>query len=51
MSFSGGEFSKHGVGGQAMGLHTVETWCNEVGLSVNPDKPELVFIRKRKLPG
>jgi hypothetical protein len=31
---------------------TVETWCNEVGLSVNSDKTEPVaFIRKRKLPG
>jgi hypothetical protein len=33
-------------------LLTVETWCNEVGLSVNPDKTEPVaFTRKRKLPG
>jgi hypothetical protein len=33
-------------------LLTVETWCIEVGLSVNPDKNELVtFTRKRKLPG
>ena len=33
-------------------LLTVETWYNEVGLSVNPDKTELVaFTRKRKLPG
>jgi len=32
-------------------LHTVETWCEKVSLSVNPDKTELVFIRKRKLPG
>jgi hypothetical protein len=33
-------------------LRTVETWCNEVGLSVNPDKTELVvFTRKRKFPG
>ena len=31
-------------------LHTVETWCDEVGLSANPDKIELVdFTRKRKL--
>ena len=29
---------------------TVEIWCNEVGLSVNPDKTGLVaFTRKRKL--
>jgi hypothetical protein len=33
-------------------LRTAETWCDEVGLLVNPDKTELVvFIRKRKLPG
>jgi hypothetical protein len=33
-------------------LRTVETWCDKVGLSVNPDKTELVvFTRKRKLPG
>jgi hypothetical protein len=33
-------------------LLTIETWCSEVGLLVNPDKTELVaFTRKRKLPG
>ena len=33
-------------------LHTVEMWCDEVGLSVNPDKTWLVvFTRRRKLPG
>jgi hypothetical protein len=33
-------------------LHFVEGWCNEHGLSVNPDKTGLVtFTRKRKLPG
>jgi len=33
-------------------LTTVEIWCNEVGLSVNPDKTGLVaFTRKRKLQG
>jgi hypothetical protein len=33
-------------------LSTIETWCNEVGLSVNPDKTGLVaFTRKRKLQG
>jgi hypothetical protein len=31
-------------------LLTVETWCNEVGLSDNSDKSELItFTRKRKL--
>jgi hypothetical protein len=33
-------------------LHTVETWCDELGLSVNADKTGLVaFTRRRKLPG
>jgi hypothetical protein len=33
-------------------LSTVETWCNKVGLSVNPDKTGLIaFTRKRKLQG
>jgi hypothetical protein len=33
-------------------LHTLETWCGEVGLLVNPDKTNLVvFMKKRKLFG
>jgi predicted membrane protein len=33
-------------------LSTVEIWCSEVGLSVNPDNTGLVaFTRKRKLQG
>jgi len=32
-------------------LHTVQTKCSEIGLSVNFDKTELVFRRRRKLPG
>jgi len=33
-------------------LSTVEAWCNEVGLTVNPDKTGLVaFTKKRKLQG
>jgi hypothetical protein len=33
-------------------LDTVEAWCSEHGLSVNPDKTGLVaFMRRRKLPG
>jgi hypothetical protein len=33
-------------------LHTVEMWCDKVGLSVNPDKTELVvFTRRRKRHG
>jgi hypothetical protein len=32
--------------------NTVDTWCDEVGLSVNPDKTGfVVFTRRRKLPG
>jgi len=33
-------------------LSTVEIWCSEVGLSVNPDETGLIaFTRKRKLQG
>jgi hypothetical protein len=33
-------------------LHTVETWCDELWLSVNLDKIGLVaFTSRRKLPG
>ena len=33
-------------------LHTVQRWCEDHGLSVNPDKTEIVFFtRKRTLPG
>jgi hypothetical protein len=33
-------------------VHTVETWCDEVGLSVDRDKTNLVvFTKKRKLDG
>jgi hypothetical protein len=33
-------------------LPTVELWCDEIGLSVNPDKTGLVaFTRRRKLRG
>jgi hypothetical protein len=32
-------------------LHTVETRCGEIGLSVNFDKTEFVFRRRRKLLG
>jgi len=35
-----------------LALLTVETWCNKVGLSVNPDNTRFIaFTRKRKLPG
>jgi len=33
-------------------LHTVESWCGELGLSVNPEKAGLVaFTRERNPPG
>ena len=33
-------------------LHTIEVWCDELSLSVNPDKTGLVaFTRRRKLLG
>ena len=33
-------------------LNTVEVWCDELGMSVNPDKTGLIaFTRRRKLPG
>jgi len=31
-------------------LHTVQTRCGEISLSVNFDKTELVVRRRRKLP-
>ena len=35
-----------------LGITAVEIWCDEVRLSINPDKTGLVaFIRRRKLPG
>jgi len=47
-----GKFPKHGVGAHALARHTVEVGCGEVGLSVNPDKTEIVvFTRKKKDPG
>jgi len=47
-----GKFPNMVSGLMQWALRTIETWCNEVGLSVNPDKTELVaFTRKRKLQG
>jgi hypothetical protein len=47
-----GKFPNTVSGLMPWALLTVETWRNEVGLSVNPDKTGLVaFTRKRKLPG
>jgi hypothetical protein len=50
--FAVGKFSNTESGLMQWALSTVETWCNKVGLSVNPDKTGLVaFTRKRKLQG
>ena len=47
-----GKFSNTVSGLVQWGLNTVEAWCDELGLSVNPDKTELVaFARRRKLQG
>jgi hypothetical protein len=47
-----GKFPNTVSGLMQWALSTVETWCDEVGLSVNPDKTGLVaFTRKRKLQG
>ena len=47
MSSRGGEIPKYSI----KALHTVEIWCDELGLLVNPDKTGLVaFTRRRKLP-
>jgi hypothetical protein len=47
-----GKFPNTVSGLMQWALSTIETWCNEVGLSVNPDKTGLVaFTRKRKLQG
>jgi hypothetical protein len=33
-------------------FHTIEIWCDELGLSVNPDKTwHVAFVRRKKLPG
>ena len=45
-----GEFPNTVSGFMQWALSTIEIWCNEVRLSVNPDKTGLVaFTRKRKL--
>jgi hypothetical protein len=47
-----GKFPNTVSGVMQWALLIVETGCNEVGLSVNPDKTGLVgFTRKRKLTG
>jgi hypothetical protein len=49
--FDSGEIPKQGVGLMLWVLHTVETSCGEIVLSVNFDKTKLVIRRRRKLPG
>jgi hypothetical protein len=45
-----GKFPNTVSGLMQWALSTVQTWCDEVGLSVNPDKTGLIaFTRKRKL--
>jgi hypothetical protein len=47
-----GKFPNTVSGLMQWAVSTVETWCDEVRLSVNPDKTGLVaFSRKRKLQG
>ena len=47
-----GKFPNTVSGLMQWALSTIEIWCNEVGLSVNPNKTGLVaFTRKRKLKG
>jgi hypothetical protein len=47
-----GKFPNMVSGLMEWALHAVEGWCDEHGLSVNPDKTGLVaFTRRRKLPG
>ena len=47
-----GKFPKTVSGLMQWALLTLETWCNEVGLSVNPDRIGLVACTsKRKLQG
>ena len=47
-----GKFPNTVSGLMQWALSTVEIWCNEVGLSVNPDKTGLIaFTRKKKLQG
>jgi hypothetical protein len=47
-----GKFPNSVTGLIQWALDTVEEWCSEHGLTVNPDKTGLVvFTRKRNLPG
>jgi hypothetical protein len=47
-----GKFPNMVLGLIQWALHTVDMWCYEVRLSVNPNKTGIVvYTRKRKLPG
>jgi len=47
-----GKFPNMVLGLMQWALLTIETWCNKVGLLVNPDKTGFIaFTRKRKLQG
>jgi hypothetical protein len=49
---AGGKFPNEVSEFMQRALDTVETWCGEVGLSVNPDKTDTVVLtKKRKLDG
>jgi hypothetical protein len=45
-----GKFPNPVSGLMQWAVHTVETWCNEVGLLVNPGKTELVVFKRRRKP-
>jgi len=47
-----GKFPNMVSGLMQWALHTTKAWCDELGLSVNPDKTRPVaFMGRRKLPG
>ena len=47
-----GKIPNTALGLKQWALHTVEMWCDEVRMSVNPDKNRLVvFTRRKKFPG
>jgi hypothetical protein len=48
--FAGGKFPYTVSELMQRALHTVEKWCAEVGLSVNPDKTDLVVFTKKSKP-
>jgi hypothetical protein len=46
-----GKFPNTVAGLTQWAIHTVKTWCDEVGLLINPDKNGLVVFTRKKLPG